>query len=127
MMPAARAASTRAGARGTTQLHLAVSTSFLYGENFPPVYTPMPPAALLYPFLPDFQTALLVALGASFHAALVSTGFALSVAVTGIFYTFALRLLRAWSDDKRPAPLDARTGEAATEEERLSSFTKKRR
>jgi hypothetical protein len=74
--------------------HTAVTTSFLYGENFPPVYTAMPPAPLLYPFLPDFQTATLVSLGLSLQTALVWTGVLLALALTGIFYFFALSLLR---------------------------------
>ena len=73
--------------------HAAITNSFLSGGNFPPVYTPMPPAPLLYPFLPDFQTAILVLLGMNLHTALVATAVPLAVAVTGIFYLFALRLL----------------------------------
>jgi hypothetical protein len=73
--------------------HAAVTNSFLYGGNFPPLYTPMPPAPLLYPFLPDFQTAILVTLGMDLHTALVATAVPLGLAVTGIFYLFALRLL----------------------------------
>ncbi len=82
---------------GSTQYdlpwHLAISTSFLYGGNFPPAYTPFPPAPLLYPFLPDFQTALLVALGMTLRHALILTGVALSLVLTGIFYTFARRII----------------------------------
>jgi hypothetical protein len=73
--------------------HAAITNSFVHGANFPPIYTPMPPASLLYPFLPDFQTALLVTLGLDLHTALVSTGVLLALALTGIFYLFALRLL----------------------------------
>ncbi|MCA1594717.1 MAG: hypothetical protein LC754_19225 [Acidobacteria bacterium] len=75
--------------------HLAISSSFLYGQNFPPVYTPFPPEPLLYPYLPDFQTALLVTLGMDFQHALVVTGVALTLALTGLFYTLARRVLRA--------------------------------
>ena len=71
--------------------HAAISNAFLYGANFPPLYTPLPPAPLLYPFLPDFQSALLVTLGLDLHAALVSTAVPLALTVTGIFYLFALR------------------------------------
>jgi hypothetical protein len=74
--------------------HAALTTSFLYGQNFPPIYTAMPPAPLLYPFLPDFQTALLVSLGLDLHTALVITGTLLALSLTGIFYLFTLRLLR---------------------------------
>ena len=73
--------------------HAAITTSFVHGANFPPIYTPMPPAPLLYPFLPDFQTALLVTLGMDLHSALVTTAVPLALALTGIFYLFALRLL----------------------------------
>jgi len=73
--------------------HAAITNSFLFGANLPPIYTPMPPAPLLYPFLPDFQTAILVTLGMDLHTALVATAVPLALAVTGIFYLFALRLL----------------------------------
>ncbi|HYP52310.1 MAG TPA: hypothetical protein VEQ42_02155, partial [Pyrinomonadaceae bacterium] len=78
-------------------LHLAISTSFLHGHNFPPVYTPLPPEPLLYPFLPDFQTALLAALGLSLRAALVVTSVPLALALTGLFYSFARRILQDWN------------------------------
>ena len=74
--------------------HSAITTSFAYGDNFPPLYTPMPPAPLLYPFLPDFLTSLLVVVGMDLHWALVCTAVPLSLALTGIFYFFAVRLLK---------------------------------
>jgi hypothetical protein len=74
--------------------HSAISTAFAYGDNFPPLYTPMPPAPLLYPFLPDFLTSLLVVLGMDLHWALVCTAVPLCLALTGIFYFFAVRLLK---------------------------------
>jgi hypothetical protein len=73
--------------------HLALSTSFLYGQNFPPIYTPFPPAALLYPFLPDFQISVLAALGMSLRAALLITSVPLALAITGLFYSFARSIL----------------------------------
>src|SRR3954471_7172472 len=72
--------------------HSAVSTSFAYGDNFAPVYTPMSPAPLLYPSLPDFLTAVLLVLGCDLHTALVATAIPLALALIGIFYSFALRL-----------------------------------
>jgi hypothetical protein len=78
--------------------HAAVTNSFVYGANFPPVYTPMPPAPLLYPFLPDFLTALLIVMGMDLHSALVWTAVPLTLALTGIFYFFALRLAGFVSD-----------------------------
>lgn len=75
--------------------HTALSNSFIYGNNFPPLYPPHPPAPLLYPFMPDFQTSALVVLGASMRSALIVTGVALALAITGLFYYFALRVVRA--------------------------------
>ncbi|HEV2764501.1 MAG TPA: hypothetical protein VGV38_16090 [Pyrinomonadaceae bacterium] len=86
-------------------LHLAITTSFLHGRNFPPVYTPLPPEPLLYPFLPDFQTALLASLGLSLRASLLLTSIPLALALTGLFYSFARRLLEDW---------DARTTDGRT-------------
>lgn len=88
--------------------HAALSNSFVSGANFPPIYTALPPAPLLYPLLPDFQTALLVTLGLDLHTALVSTAVPLALALTGIFYLFALRLLAFW-----PAAVAARARFAA--------------
>ena len=84
-------------------LHLAISTSFAHGENFPPVYTPFPPEPLLYPFMPDFLTAALVATGLGLRAALLCTAVPLALALTGIMYSFALRVLRA-DDEEHAAP-----------------------
>jgi hypothetical protein len=74
--------------------HAAVTTSFLEGRNFPAVYTPRPPEPLLYPFMPDFQTAALMRGGLSMHAALLSTALPLAFAVAGLFYLFAWRIAR---------------------------------
>jgi hypothetical protein len=73
--------------------HAAITTSFVHGANFPPIYTPMPPTPLLYPFLPDFLTALLMIMGMSLHSALVATAVPLCLALTGLFYFLALRLV----------------------------------
>lgn len=72
--------------------HTALTTSFVYGDNFPPVYPPRPPAPLLYPCLPDFLMAAVMAVGSSLHTALLLTGASLALVLTGIFFCFALRL-----------------------------------
>ena len=74
--------------------HAAVTTSFLEGGNFPPVYTPRPPEPLLYPFMPDFQTAVLMEGGLSMHAALLASALPLAFSLVGLFYFFALRVAR---------------------------------
>jgi hypothetical protein len=74
--------------------HAALTTSFLDGRNFPAVYTPRPREPLLYPFMPDFQTAALMECGLTMHAALLATALPLAFAVVGLFYFFALRVAR---------------------------------
>ncbi|HVF42867.1 MAG TPA: hypothetical protein VM936_07655, partial [Pyrinomonadaceae bacterium] len=74
--------------------HAAVTTSFLEGGNFPPVYTPRPPEPLLYPFMPDFQTAALMEGGLVLHAALLASALPLAFSLVGLFYFFALRVAR---------------------------------
>jgi hypothetical protein len=74
--------------------HAALTTSFLDGRNFPEVYTPRPPEPLLYPFMPDFQTAALMRAGLSMHAALVATALPLAFSLVGLFYFFAWRVAR---------------------------------
>jgi hypothetical protein len=74
--------------------HAALASSFAYGENFPAAYTPLAGEPLLYPFLPDFHAAALMAAGLSMRAAFLWTALPLALAATGLFYSFALRLTR---------------------------------
>ena len=75
--------------------HAALTSSFIYGQNFPPLYTLLPPDQLRYPFLPDFQTAVLMSAGLSMRAALLSTSICLALATTGLMYSLAYRLVRS--------------------------------
>jgi hypothetical protein len=72
--------------------HAAVSTSFLYGDNFPPAYSPSAGKPLLYPFLPDFQTAVLMTTGISLRAALMITSLMLAIVTTALVFYFAIRI-----------------------------------
>jgi hypothetical protein len=72
--------------------HAAISTAFVSGNSFPPIYTPHFPDALLYPFMPDFLTAILMASGVSIRSALLITSFPLALVTTGLIFSFALRL-----------------------------------
>ncbi|MFL6257138.1 MAG: hypothetical protein ACJ74T_19185, partial [Pyrinomonadaceae bacterium] len=74
--------------------HATLASSFAYGENFPPAYTPLAGETLRYPFLPDFHAAALMAAGLSMRAAFLVTALPLALALVGIFYGFALRLAR---------------------------------
>ena len=77
-------------------LHASITSSFVYGENFPPIASAFPPEPLLYPFLPDFLTAVLMRLGMDLNTALVATAVPLALAITGIFYWFAYRLAKTY-------------------------------
>jgi hypothetical protein len=72
--------------------HAAVASSFAYGANFPPIYTPLPAEPLLYPPLPDFHAAMLMTTGWSIRSAFIFTALPLAIASVGLFYFFALRL-----------------------------------
>ncbi|MFN2532123.1 MAG: hypothetical protein ABR555_12585 [Pyrinomonadaceae bacterium] len=74
--------------------HAALSTSFLYGENFPPAYTPRAGEPLLYPLLPDFQTAVLMQAGLTMRNALLLTSMTLATVATVLIFAFALRVAR---------------------------------
>lgn len=76
-------------------LHLAISSAFLSGDNFPamfPVYAGEP---LRYPFMPDFQTAILRVFGLSPYSALMLTAVPLALTITGIFYCLAVRIIKS--------------------------------
>lgn len=83
------------GAFYDLSFHSALASSFLYGKNFPPIYPLLPPEPLLYPFLPDFQLAMLMGMGMSLRGALMVTSLVLALATTGLFYSLALRITRA--------------------------------
>lgn len=74
-------------------LHAAIATSFVYGQNFPPVYPILPSQPLLYPFLPDFHASILMKLGLGMWASFAITGALMALALIGIFYCFARRLV----------------------------------
>lgn len=94
LQPGAEGIYSGGNSRFDMAFHAAVTTSFLEGENFPPVYTPSPPEPLLYPFMPDFQTAALMEGGLTLHAALLASSLPLAFSLVGLFYFFALRVAR---------------------------------
>lgn len=72
--------------------HLTTATSFAVGQNLPPRNPLFSGETLRYPFLPDFQSATLLTLGASLPAALALPGAALAVVVTLLLVVLAVRL-----------------------------------
>jgi hypothetical protein len=75
--------------------HAALVSSFVYGQNFPPVYTLLPPEPLFYPYLPDFHAALLMVGGLSLRSAFIVTAMLFGAVIAGLFYAFALRITRS--------------------------------
>jgi hypothetical protein len=72
--------------------HLALATSFLYGQNFPPVNPVFPIEPLRYHFMGDFHAAMLLKLGLGIWPAFGITSLIMALALVGIFYCFARRL-----------------------------------
>jgi hypothetical protein len=72
--------------------HLALATSFLYGQNFPPINPIFPTEPLRYHFLPDFHAAMLMKLGLGVWPTFGITSAIMALAFVGIFYCFARRL-----------------------------------
>jgi len=103
--PAADGVYSGGSTRYDLPFHLALSTSFLHGQNFAPIYTPLPPAPLLYPFLPDFQISILAALGMDLRSALLVTSIPLATIFSVLFFSFARRLVGA--SEKPSAPSGA--------------------
>ncbi len=72
--------------------HLTTASSFAVGHNLPPQNPLFSGQALRYPFLPDFQSATLVTLGASPAAALALPGALLAICITLLVVAVAVRL-----------------------------------
>jgi hypothetical protein len=75
--------------------HAALASSFAYGKNFPPAYPLLPPEPLLYPYMPDFHAALLMAGGLSMRTAFILVALILGAVTAGLFYSLALRISRS--------------------------------
>ena len=74
--------------------HAALAASFAFGGNLPATYVLLPPQPLFYPYLPDFQLAILLVAGMSLRSAMILTGLVLGAVIAGLFYSFALRISR---------------------------------
>jgi hypothetical protein len=72
--------------------HLTTTNSFAVAHNLPPHNPLLSGQDLRYPFLPDFQSATLVTLGASAAVALALPGALLAVCVTLLVVMLAVRL-----------------------------------
>ena len=76
--------------------HLTTASSFAAAHNLPPHNPLFGGQDLRYPFLPDFQSATLMALGASPALALALPGALLSVCIVLLIAALAMRLGAGW-------------------------------
>jgi len=72
--------------------HATTANSFAVGNNLPPTDPVFSGTSLLYPFLPDFQSGMLVTLGSGIGAALAVPGAVMCVAITLLVVSVARRL-----------------------------------
>jgi hypothetical protein len=80
-------------------LHATIANSFAYGQNFPPANTFLLGEPLLYPFLPDFQAAVLIKASWGPWPSFAVTDWLMAMSLVGVFYSFAQRL----TDSQRAA------------------------
>ncbi len=73
---------------GDMPLHVGVTASFAYGQNFPPTDPTFAGTGFVYPYLSDFLTAMFVALGATMREAFLIGNLALGLSLVGALHQF---------------------------------------
>lgn len=73
---------------GDMPFHVGVTSSFAYGQNFPPEDPTFAGTGFVYPYLSDLLAALYVALGASMREAFFVENLALGLALVGVLHRF---------------------------------------
>ena len=79
---------------GDLTLHFQIMTSFAWGGNFPPQNPIYAGSPFVYPFLPDFLTAIWLRCGASFPFAVVLQTEMLAFALAILLHRLSLELVR---------------------------------
>ena len=79
---------------GDMPFHVGVTTSFAYGQNFPPTDPTFAGTGFVYPYLSDFFTALFVAQGATMREAFLIGNLALGLSLVGVLYQFTRLVTR---------------------------------
>jgi hypothetical protein len=79
---------------GDLPFHMQVTSSFAYGQNFPPEDPTYAGTGFAYPYLSDFFAAMPVALGASMRDAFFIQNLALGLALMTLLYRFTWVLTR---------------------------------
>lgn len=77
---------------GDLPFHMAIVSSFVHGENFPPEHPELAGARLTYPFLLDFNAAQIVRSGASIPTAFLLQNSLLVLALLALLIHFARRI-----------------------------------
>lgn len=73
---------------GDMPFHVGVTSSFAYGQNFPPEDPTFAGTGFAYPYLSDFLTAMFVVAGASMTSAFLVGNVALGLAFVAVLYRF---------------------------------------
>jgi hypothetical protein len=73
---------------GDLPFHLQVTTSFAYGQNFPPEDPTYAGTGFAYPYMADFLAAMLVAVGASLRDAFFLENLVLALALVALMHRF---------------------------------------
>jgi hypothetical protein len=79
---------------GDMPFHVGVTTSFAYGQNFPPTDPTFAGTGFVYPYLSDFLTAMFVAQGATMREAFLIGNLALGLSLVGVLYQFTRLVTR---------------------------------
>jgi uncharacterized membrane protein (UPF0136 family) len=77
---------------GDMPFHVGVTSSFAYGQNFPPEDPTFAGTGFAYPYLSDFLTAMFVVAGASLKEAFLVGNVTLGFALVGVLYQFTRTL-----------------------------------
>lgn len=75
---------------GDLPFHIGVTSSFVYGQNFPPQDPSFAGTGFAYPYLSDFLTAMFVQLGASMRDAFFVGNLVLGLSFVGVLQRFTL-------------------------------------
>ncbi|MEX2501640.1 MAG: hypothetical protein WD336_04630, partial [Trueperaceae bacterium] len=73
---------------GDMPFHIGVTSSFAFGQNFPPEDPTFAGTGFVYPYLSDLMAALFVALGASFRDAIFIGNLVLGLALVVVLHRF---------------------------------------
>lgn len=80
---------------GDIQYHIGIANSFYLGDNFPPQNPIYPGVHLAYPFMIDFNSAILEFIGMNLQLSLVLPGLVFGICFFAFFILFSFRFLKS--------------------------------